>query len=66
MNIKFIPIGTVHTAARNLPRHWSVSHVEGTLEILPEYTGVFRTLPPTSALWCCFIFTRVRRLYPNC
>jgi len=38
MIIKFIPIGTVHTAARNLPRHWSVSHVEGTLEILPEYT----------------------------
>ncbi len=37
--IKFIPIGTVHTAARNLPRHWSVSHVEGTLEILPEYTA---------------------------
>ena len=39
MIIKFIPIGTVHTAARNLPRHWTVSHVEGTLEILPEYTA---------------------------
>ena len=39
MNIKFIPIGTVHTAAHNLPRHWSVSHVEGILEILPEYTA---------------------------
>lgn len=38
MIINFTPIGTVHTAARNLPRHWSVSHVEGTLEILPEYT----------------------------
>ncbi|MBW1676445.1 MAG: tRNA (N6-threonylcarbamoyladenosine(37)-N6)-methyltransferase TrmO, partial [Deltaproteobacteria bacterium] len=38
MVIKFTPIGTVYTAARKLPRHWSVSHVEGTLEILPEYT----------------------------
>ena len=38
MNIKFIHIGTVHTTARNLPRHWTVSDVEGTLEILPEYT----------------------------
>jgi len=37
MFIKFTPIGTVHTTARNLPRHWSVSDVEGTLEILPEY-----------------------------
>jgi tRNA-Thr(GGU) m(6)t(6)A37 methyltransferase TsaA len=38
MVINFTPIGTVHTAARTLPRHWTVSHVEGTLEILPEYT----------------------------
>ena len=39
MVINFTPIGTVLTAARKLPRHWSVSHVEGTLEILPEYTA---------------------------
>ena len=38
MVINFTPIGTVHTAARTLPRHWTVSHVEGTLEFLPEYT----------------------------
>jgi len=37
MIINFISIGTVHTAARKLPRHWSVSDVEGTLDILPEY-----------------------------
>ena len=39
MVLKFIPIGMVHTTARNLPRHWSVSNVEGTLEILPEFTA---------------------------
>jgi tRNA (adenine37-N6)-methyltransferase len=38
MVINFTPIGTVHTSERKLPRHWSVSHVEGTLEILSEYT----------------------------
>jgi len=37
MLINFTPIGTVHTAVRNLPRHWSVSDAEGTLEILHEY-----------------------------
>jgi len=37
MFVNFTPIGTVHTTVRNLPRHWSVSHVEGTLKILPEY-----------------------------
>jgi len=37
MVINFTSIGTVHTAERKLPRHWSVSDVEGTLEILSEY-----------------------------
>jgi tRNA-Thr(GGU) m(6)t(6)A37 methyltransferase TsaA len=38
MVINFTSIGTVHTAERKLPRHWTVSDVEGTLEILSEYT----------------------------
>ena len=37
MTVCFTPIGTVHTSARELPRHWSVSEVEGWLEILPQY-----------------------------
>lgn len=37
MTIRFTPIGTVHTPARELPRHWSVSDVEGTLEVLPHF-----------------------------
>ena len=37
MGIEFKPIGYVHTDAGELPRHWSVSDVEGVLEILPEY-----------------------------
>ena len=31
------PIGVVRTDATTLPRHWSVSDVEGTLELSPEY-----------------------------
>ena len=38
MVINFTPIGTVRTDERKLPRHWSVSEVEGTLEIQSEYT----------------------------
>ena len=37
MTITFTPIGTVRTDADTLPRHWSVSDVEGILEIRPEY-----------------------------
>ncbi len=38
MQVTMQSIGTVHTDARNLPRHWSVSDVQGTLEIDAEYT----------------------------
>ncbi len=37
MSISFHPIGTVRTSATELPRHWSLSDVEGTLEIDPKF-----------------------------
>jgi tRNA-Thr(GGU) m(6)t(6)A37 methyltransferase TsaA len=37
MQITFEPIGTAHTDARTLPRHWTVSEVEGTLVIDPGW-----------------------------
>ena len=37
MQMTFVPIGTVRTEAETLPRHWSLSDVEGVLDILPEY-----------------------------
>lgn len=39
MQIIFEPIGTAHTDATSLPRHWTVSDVEGTLVIDPAYTA---------------------------
>jgi tRNA-Thr(GGU) m(6)t(6)A37 methyltransferase TsaA len=37
MQIIFNPIGTAHTDADSIPRHWTVSDVEGTLVIDPDY-----------------------------
>jgi len=38
MQITLTTIGTAHTDAADIPRHWTVSDVEGTLNIDPEYT----------------------------
>jgi len=38
MSIKLLPIGIAHTDAQDIPRHWTVSDVEGTLVIDPGYT----------------------------
>ena len=37
MTIRFKPIGYVHNPHQEVPRHWSVSDLEGALDILPEY-----------------------------
>jgi tRNA (adenine37-N6)-methyltransferase len=42
MSIKLRPIGIVRTDAEELPRHWSVSDVAGTLVIDEEYSEGLR------------------------
>jgi tRNA-Thr(GGU) m(6)t(6)A37 methyltransferase TsaA len=42
MSIQLKPIGFVRTDAEQLPRHWSVSDVEGTLVIDEEYSEGLR------------------------
>jgi len=37
MQISFRPIGAAHTDETTLPRHWTVSEVEGTLVINRDY-----------------------------
>jgi tRNA-Thr(GGU) m(6)t(6)A37 methyltransferase TsaA len=44
MSIELEPIGYVRTEARNLPRHWSVSEVEGELVIEEEYLEGLRDI----------------------
>jgi tRNA (adenine37-N6)-methyltransferase len=38
MQITLTSIGTAHTNAASIPRHWTVSDVEGRLVIDPQYT----------------------------
>jgi tRNA-Thr(GGU) m(6)t(6)A37 methyltransferase TsaA len=38
MTITFTPIGYARTDETTVPRHWSVSEVEGRLEIFAEFT----------------------------
>ena len=38
MEIQLKPIGTAHTDETEIPRHWTVSEVEGRLVIDPEFT----------------------------
>jgi len=65
MVINFTPIGTVHTAARNLPRHWSVSDVEGTLEILPEYTAGLSDISTGQRIVVLFYFHKSPPFIPE-
>lgn len=37
MKIEMTPIGVFHTTAKEIPRHWSVSEVEGTIEIEKKF-----------------------------
>ena len=38
MPVVLEPIGTAHTNTATIPRHWTLSDVEGSLIIDPEYT----------------------------
>jgi hypothetical protein len=44
MSIELKPIGFVRTDVQELPRHWSVSDVEGTLVIGEEYSEGLRDI----------------------
>lgn len=56
MSVHFLPIGTVHTKARNIPRHWTVSDIEGTLKILPEFTEGLADIEPGQRIVVLFYF----------
>jgi len=56
VQITFNPIGTAHTNATDLPRHWSVSDVEGTLDIDPEYTDALADISAGQKIVVLFYF----------
>lgn len=39
MTIKMNPIGVFHTEATEIPRHWSISEVEGKIVLAPHFTA---------------------------
>jgi hypothetical protein len=58
MSIELRPIGFVRTDAPELPRHWSVSDVEGTLVIDEEYSEGLRDIEAVQRIVVIFTFHR--------
>jgi tRNA-Thr(GGU) m(6)t(6)A37 methyltransferase TsaA len=65
MSVGFKPIGFVRTDAKEIPRHWSVSDVEGTLVIDAEYAEGLRDIRPGQRIVVIFIFDRSPRFSPG-
>ena len=58
MSIELRPIGFVRTDAEELPGHWSVSEVEGTLVIDEGYSEGLRDIEPGQRIVVIFHFHR--------
>jgi tRNA (adenine37-N6)-methyltransferase len=65
MSIELRPIGFVRTDAEELPRHWSVSEVEGTLVIDEGYSEGLRDIEPGQRIVVIFHFHRSPRFSPE-
>ena len=58
MSIELEPIGFVRTDADEIPRHWSISDVEGTLVIEEEYLEGLKDIEPGQRIVVIFNFHR--------
>ncbi len=58
MSIELRPIGFVRTDVQELPRHWSISDVEGTLVIDEEYSEGLRDIEGGQRIVVIFHFHR--------
>lgn len=56
--IELRPIGFVRTDAREVPRHWSISEVEGTLVVDGEYREGLRDVEAAQRIVVLFYFHR--------
>lgn len=59
------PIGTAHTDATRLPRHWTLSDVEGTLVIDPDYTAGLADINAGQRIVVLFHFHKSRPFGPG-
>ena len=58
LSIAMDPIGFVHTNAKKVPRHWTVSDVEGTLVIDEQYLKGLKDIKPRQRIVVIFYFHR--------
>lgn len=65
MPVKLEPIGTAHTDAATIPRHWTLSDVEGTLVIDPEYTDGLSDISAGQQIVVLFHFHKSALFSPN-
>lgn len=62
---KFKPIGYVRTKAESLPRHWTVSEVEGEIVIEPEYKLGLRDIKAGDKIVILFCFHKSPAFTPE-
>lgn len=65
MQVTMTPIGFVHTECTEIPRHWTISRVEGELVIDPAYQEGLRDIQPGDHLMVLFWFHRSRPFSPD-
>jgi tRNA-Thr(GGU) m(6)t(6)A37 methyltransferase TsaA len=65
MRLELQSIGHVHTKAAEMPRHWSVSDVEGQLVIDPQYQAGLKDIEPGQRLVVLFHFHRSPEFTPE-
>jgi tRNA-Thr(GGU) m(6)t(6)A37 methyltransferase TsaA len=58
MQMALTPIGVVRTDAQEIPRHWSLSDVEGSLVIDAVYSQGLRDITPGQRIVVIFLFDR--------
>jgi tRNA-Thr(GGU) m(6)t(6)A37 methyltransferase TsaA len=65
LDFRLRAIGYVKHEAIEVPRHWSVSDVEGMLEILPEYEAGLADIDPGDRIVVLFCFDRSEPFRPD-
>jgi tRNA-Thr(GGU) m(6)t(6)A37 methyltransferase TsaA len=65
MTIELRPLGVVRTNAADLPRHWSISDVEGSLVIDDAYADGLRDVEPGQRIVVIFHFDRSPAFSPD-
>lgn len=65
MSIVMEPIGVVRTTAEKVPRHYTVSDIEGSLMILEKYREGLRDIRPGQKIVVLFYFDKSQPFSPD-